>query len=283
MSFPLNIGGFLRPKGEIINPSWFITEWTVPSGSFTFPAGNIGTYNAEIDFGDGGGWKTVTAYNDPDLTNNYASGGTYEIRIRGTFPWVYINNGSVKTYIDQVTQWGSVDFQSFNNAFYGATNLTSVPAADPSNNFMTGVIRTSGMFRNCNNVSFNPVVDDYDMSAVTNAQAMFLGATYFNNQISSWDLSSAPRLDLLVGLTSFDQDIGSLDVSLITIMDNMMLGVTMSTSNYDGTLIGWEAQSLQNNVNFSAGGSKYSAGAAATAKANIISTYSWNITDGGQE
>lgn len=149
---------------NLVNSYWhavsdeFITEWVVPSGSFTFPAGNTGTYNAEIDFGDGGGWKTITAYNDADLTNTYASGGTYQIKVRGTFPWVYINNGTVKTYITKVIQWGDVGFESMDNAFYGATSLADIA----SGGTFTGVIDWDQAFRDCTSIITFPAINTND-------------------------------------------------------------------------------------------------------------------------
>lgn len=67
----------------------------------------------------------------------------------------------------------------------------------------------------------------------------------------------------------------------VTNMTNMFNGVTLSTNNYDAILIGWEAQSEQPNVTFSAGNSQYSAGAATTARTALESN-GWTITDGGQ-
>jgi len=67
-------------------------------------------------------------------------------------------------------------------------------------------------------------------------------------------------------------------------MNNMFTGAQLSTANYDALLIGWSTISsnetpLKPNVNFSGGNSKYCNGA--SARASIISTYSWTITDGG--
>ena len=59
----------------------------------------------------------------------------------------------------------------------------------------------------------------------------------------------------------------------------MFRGVTLSTTNYDALLQGWNAQTLHTGVYFNGGNSKYCAGK--PARANMISTYGWVITDGG--
>jgi hypothetical protein len=70
-------------------------------------------------------------------------------------------------------------------------------------------------------------------------------------------------------------------VANVTDMTTMFSGTALSTVNYDALLNGWNAlPSLQSSVVFSAGSTKYSA-AAAAARAAIISTYGWTITDGG--
>jgi len=70
----------------------------------------------------------------------------------------------------------------------------------------------------------------------------------------------------------------------VTYMTDMFTGAQLSTANYDATLIGWATiepneTPLKPNVIFSGGNSKYCNGA--TARASIISTYGWTITDGG--
>ncbi|MCF6239599.1 MAG: hypothetical protein L3J79_12490, partial [Candidatus Marinimicrobia bacterium] len=64
-------------------------------------------------------------------------------------------------------------------------------------------------------------------------------------------------------------------------MYDMLLYVTLSPSNYDALLVGWNNfTSLQSGVVFSGGNSKYSP-LSALARQNLINTYSWTITDGG--
>ncbi|MHA1846205.1 MAG: BspA family leucine-rich repeat surface protein [Promethearchaeota archaeon] len=76
--------------------------------------------------------------------------------------------------------------------------------------------------------------------------------------------------------TSFNQNISTWDVSSVTDMSNMFNGVTLSTANYDCLLIGWSALTLKNGVTFDGGNSQYSS-SAATARQSIITTYGWTI------
>jgi len=82
--------------------------------------------------------------------------------------------------------------------------------------------------------------------------------------------------------SAFNQNIGNWNVSSVTNMAGMFNGVTLSTSNYDSLLLGWSQLTLQDGVSFDGGNSKYSAGAAATARQSIIDNFNWVITDGGQ-
>jgi hypothetical protein len=84
------------------------------------------------------------------------------------------------------------------------------------------------------------------------------------------------------GATSFDRDIGSWDITALTDALDMFTGVTLSIANYESLLVGWNAQALQTGVVFSGGDSTYCSDAATTARANMIALDSWTITDGGK-
>ncbi|MHA1791113.1 MAG: BspA family leucine-rich repeat surface protein [Promethearchaeota archaeon] len=130
---------------------------------------------------------------------------------------------------------------------------------------------------------FNQPIGTWDTSSVTNMCFMFRRASSFNQNISSWNVSSVRYMTSMFDqASSFDQDIGSWDVSSVNNMVEMFSGVTLSTANYDSLLIGWSALTLQHSVIFDGGNSQYSAGAAASARQYISTTYSWNIIDGGQ-
>jgi surface protein len=80
----------------------------------------------------------------------------------------------------------------------------------------------------------------------------------------------------------FNQDISSWDVSSVTSMYQMFYNITLSTPNYDALIQGWSTQTLQSNVSFHAGNSQYSS-ASESARNVLLNTYSWSIADGGLE
>jgi len=62
---------------------------------------------------------------------------------------------------------------------------------------------------------------------------------------------------------------------------HLLITATLSSTNYDALLIGWDAQNLQNGVSFNGGNSQFCSTAAQTARANMIASDGWSITDGG--
>ncbi|MCP3665214.1 MAG: BspA family leucine-rich repeat surface protein, partial [Gammaproteobacteria bacterium] len=75
--------------------------------------------------------------------------------------------------------------------------------------------------------------------------------------------------------SAFNQDLSSWDVSNITTMLHLFTGVALSTANYDATLTGWNAQTLQPNVTLTATGLNYCASEAD--RQNMIDSDGWTI------
>jgi surface protein len=130
---------------------------------------------------------------------------------------------------------------------------------------------------------FNQDISGWNVSSGTDFSAMFISNLQFSQDLSSWNVANATNLSsMFSGAVNVDFNAGGWNVANVQFANFMFNNVLLSTANYDSLLIGWNAQTLQNNVQFSGGFSKYSAGAAATARANIVSTYNWTIIDGGQ-
>ncbi len=136
------------------------------------------------------------------------------------------------------------------------------------------------------NVVFNQDISGWDVSNATTFVNMFAGANSFNQDIGGWITSSlVTAASMFANNSGFDQNIGGWDVTNITDAPNslnwMFNGVTLSTANYNALLIGWEGQTVQDNIIFNGGNSKYS-GAAVAAKQRLIDDHNWTITDGGE-
>lgn len=131
--------------------------------------------------------------------------------------------------------------------------------------------------------SFNQDIGSWDVSKATIMSYMFRGANVFNQDISSWNVSSVTNMsNMFAYAAAFNQNIGSWDVGNVTNMTDMFKDITLSTNNYNNILIGWAGQTVNNDINFNGGNSKYSPGEAADARAVLTGTYGWTIIDGGE-
>jgi len=83
----------------------------------------------------------------------------------------------------------------------------------------------------------------------------------------------------IIGIENFD--IEALNVTYA--LYNFLVSTTIPTSRYDALLINWDAQDPFDNIGVAHfGNTQYTAGGAAeAARANLISTDGWTITDGG--
>ena len=79
---------------------------------------------------------------------------------------------------------------------------------------------------------------------------------------------------------SFDQNLGSWNVSNVTGMVDFLKGVLLSPFNYNSLLSGWSTQALKQALVFNAGSSQYTSLANAS-RNTLTSTFGWTITDGG--
>jgi hypothetical protein len=263
------VGTYIDNAGEISGSFWdvkgddlkFQMEVLMPADtSFTIPCQDDGDFDAIIDWGDGT-TTTTTTYNGGGLTHTYVDAGTYTIKIDGTFPNIYFANVGDKNRVTKVLNLGHVGWTTFLRAFWGCGNLTEFSAGAS------------------------------DTSSVTNFAAALTGCTGLTTPEVGIDTSSATRFDQLFNgcnaMTDADGiqnwDITEIPASPANNLYLFMIAPTkMSTTTYDAMLIAWAAQAPADLGEVKFGASKFTAGGEAeAAKAVLVDTYGWTITDGG--
>lgn len=156
---------------------------------------------------------------------------------------------------------------------------------------VSGVQYLNGTFQNA--TAFNQPLAGWDVSACEQMQLMFRSARAFNQPLGAWNVENVTHMGkMFQGATAFQQDLGAWWPRSCVNMEFMFDFCTLTTPNYDALLVGWTGWSagapgvkglaLQNGVTFDAGDSQYSLyGDAAAARAWLIATKGWTITDGG--
>ena len=81
------------------------------------------------------------------------------------------------------------------------------------------------------------------------------------------------------GASDFDQDLGNWNIGNVTNMANMLDQTSLSTDNYDSTLIGWSGQTVQQDVTLGASGLTYCLGS--DSRNSLTTTNGWTIGDSG--
>jgi surface protein len=209
----------------------FIFKVTTTSSpqTFTIPCQNVGTFNATIDWGDGGPTSSITAYNDADLAHSYATAGQYTITITGTFPNIHFNNTGDKLLVDEVVDLGDVGWTRLDQAFWGCSNMT---AFDGGTADTSGVTDMSFMFFNCTSLT-SLDVSGFDTSSVTNMQSVFFGCSGLTSlDVTGFNTSSVTTMyQMFRGCSSLTSlDVTSFNTSSVTDMSFMFYGCTSLTS-----------------------------------------------------
>ena len=201
---------------------------------FTIPTNPSYTYDYNVD-----------CTND-DIIDAYHQTGDYicnldtdhksnprAIIITGTFPAFYLNNEKDKEKLLEVHQWGTRQWKSMRNAFYGASNLYYIPASTSPD--LSQVTDMSHMFDGCSTLNAGAVgISDWNISTVRYMYNMFASATTFNQNIGQWNTSSLySAVGMFSGASNFNQDIGDWNVSNVMNMSAMFNNATSFNQDID--------------------------------------------------
>lgn len=232
---------------------YFITEWKTDnpgvSGAtqVTLPLVNGGSYHFTIDWGDGSS-DTITSWSDVHKTHTYASAGTYELKMVGTFDRIAFSYGGDRKKILKIKQWGDNVWATMQDAFSGCEYLEMTATDVPDLSHVTSLRSmfsfafvfngdvsswdtsniTDMSYTFAANFGFNQNISSWDTSHVTTMEGMFNGAAVFNQNISGWDTSKVTTMfQMFNGANAFNANIGNWDTSLVTNMRMMFAAATV--------------------------------------------------------
>ena len=232
------VGNLYRPLEfeipNLIDPLFKMTVDTTQAGSaadtFILRLGN-GVTNLTVDWGDGTS-DVITTYNQADLTHVYASSGTYQISLSGSFVGIAYGNTGDRLKVSSIDNWGNNQWTSMNGAFRGCSNMVANYSDSPDTALCSIM---SYAFFNCTN--FNGAVN-FDTTNVTSMLGMFTSCINFNQPITFSTSTVTDMSNMFNTCTIFNQPI-TFDTSSVTKMDLMFRKCEAfdQTINFDGTAL----------------------------------------------
>jgi hypothetical protein len=178
-----------------------------------------------------------------------------------------------------IKNWGTLKFGSGYRAFWGCTGLVFTATDIPDTSACTTF---EGFGFGLQVATTIPNMDQWDLDLVTSMKNAFQGAWVFNFDLSTLSLPLVNNTQsMLRDCFAFDHSLADFNMSSVTglLADDMLRNCGMSILNYDATLIGWAAQTVQSGVTLGADGLQYTLGGAAeTARDTLVNApNNWNI------
>jgi surface protein len=260
-------GASIMGGGKKSDPRFIITIDTTKAGSaadtFKLPLHGDG-YDFICDWGDNTEPEHIVAdysglfHNYPHV---YSESGIYTIKISGSLPVIRFDAANNPTSdvlkIISLDNWGSQKWADAWGMFYGCSNMVANYSDKPDTSdcrYMTCMFRWCSSFNgkcefNTENVvdmvgmflgatSFNQPLTSFDTSKCEDMHAMFESATSFNQPLNHFDTHLNVSLrQMFRGCTYFNQDLNNWDTSKVTEFGGCFLDCT----NFNGNISSWEA------------------------------------------
>ncbi|REH46422.1 gliding motility-associated-like protein [Tenacibaculum gallaicum] len=192
------------------------------------------TYSYTVDWGDGNIDSNVTG----DITHTYATQGTYTIKIDGTFPAIYFNNAGDVDKIIEILSWGTIQWQSMENAFYGCENLNFDAITPPDLSQVTSLRNT---FKDCS--LFNGIMNGWDMSTITDISGLFMNCEIFNRPLDQWDTSNVVDMSYtFYDASNFNEPLDNWNTSAVTTLENFLY----SARKFNQNINNWNVANVVN-------------------------------------
>lgn len=195
---------------ETANPQYapadFVTVWDVGIDAWItglnnllLPLDSLWTFNFSVDWWD---WTsdTISSWNQAEATHNYSNSWTYTVVMNWqidwfgfTVWWAWVDDLDDWDKLLSVTQWWNSKIANWWN-----------------------------QFGNCENLTTFSLVDEADISLVTNMYSMFRNSTNFNWDISNWDTTNVSSMGyMFTDAANFNQNIGWWNTANVLTMGHM--------------------------------------------------------------
>lgn len=210
-----------------------VSLWnTALPGCTTITLPLSGVTAIDVDWGDGR--KDLDANNSPSHTYS-GPAGVKTVKVSGTFTkW---GDPAAKPCITQVTKWEETGTTDLSYGFANAANLTEVKQIPKSSTNLSYMFNQS--------TYFNGDISAWDVSNVTDMSYMFNYARSFDGKIGSWKTNKVTNMsNMFAWGNSFNSDISTWNVGNVTNMSNMFY---MSTEF--NKPINWSTSSKVTNMN----------------------------------
>lgn len=228
---------------DCISFDYFITTWKTDNEgvsnntSITIPTILGEVYNYDVSWENDGIWETGFTGN---ASHDYETAGTYTVAIRGTFPRIYFNGNGDNKKILSIEQWGTIEWTSMYNAFFGCINLTGNAIDTPD---LSNLTNMHAMFSYTN---FNQDISDWDISNVTVLGSLFAFNPVFNQDLGSWNTENVITMAWMFhNAEAFNQDISNWNVGNV----NTMEGMFKNASAFNQEIVGWDVGNVTNMSN----------------------------------
>jgi len=175
-----------------------------------------------------------------------------------------------------IGNWDVSSVNNFGTCFYECSSFNK-----PLNNWNVGIATNmNGIFFDA--TSFDQDLNSWDTSNVIYMHYAFYNCSQFNGDIYSWDTSTVINMSFMFyNCDLFDQSLAAWNIESVTNFTNFMQNASgLSTTNYDATLIAWQAGGHDNDISINFGGSQFTESAYA-ARFSLIEDDGWTIVDGG--
>jgi len=207
-------------------------------------------------------------YSAVDFNQNLNSWNTSEVvNMEGTF-------GITTKFNSLITNWITSKVNNMGGMFAGAAIFDIyIGGWDTAE-----VITMSNMFFAA--LEFNQDITLWNTIKVESMAYMFSNALKFNQDIGIWNTPALENTSFMFAFNIiFNYSLGNWIVTLLENAESMFTSNSLSTVNYNSTLVGWESQSVLKNVTFH-GGSSTPSGKGITARASLRNDHFWTIVDG---